>query len=417
MGSEVVLAAFVWALVADGTTPTLTVHGSNDPAFFTDLAVGITRTASGTRSLQTHTLGFGANLLWQLHFPTWGGLWTPESVVANLATYTADMYLTRLGGGARYTQLFLDGSTAVTPYLGFDIPDAHVWPISTNVADPPAYRYYALTVSIGLLSGSVGRVLELQEWQPLIRAPAPVIPTTSSVVYGRPILPATDALYRIRLTKPLPVANASFGYMELWDGFRVRAPYRFGGAWSSGSFSTATNVGSANRRRATVYLADVTVPRSTLVRPLNAPILIVPFLWCFVRHPAIFPSEDQAAVVHQILDPNRLIAPELRPPNWISHRDTMRFFLATPNAHVPCGCPFINLPSSGSVQVQIMGNVVTSLPEFCFVLPSGDMVDIVMYEDNCALPVEGGHDETAGINVLLTVQFEEPALKRVRNNA
>ena len=406
MSTSVVLMALVWALVADGSLPTLTVHGSNNPSFYTDTTVRVTRTMSYNRGLNTHTLGFDADLLWQLHVPT---------TAAISEAHIPEVYLVRMGSGVRYTQLNQDGSVMTSPYTGFDGPDAHVFPLAGPVprGDPPPYRYYALTLSVGSLQSNAGHVIELQEWQPLVHQPAPAIDISSCVVYGRLILPTTESLYRIRLTKELP-PGGSFGYMELWDTFRVRAPFRNGSVWSTGSLATRTNDGSSNRRYAIIQLVDVIVPRTTIVRSLNGPITSVPFVWCFVRHPSVYMSEDQSALVVQTLDPDRLIVERLRPPSWIHNRNTMRFMLSVPNARIPCDCPFVNLPSSGSVRVHILGSIFTSLPEICMVLPNGEMLDLVMYEDNCLFPVEVDHDENSGINILLMVDYEERMTKRVR---
>jgi hypothetical protein len=56
----------------------------------------------------------------------------------------------------------------------------------------------------------------------------------------------------------------------------------------------------------------------------------------------------------------------------------------------------------------------TRLPEFCLVLPTGEVIDFPQYDDNIALPAEVGQDETVGINAMLTVQFEEAPVKRSR---
>ena len=75
----------------------------------------------------------------------------------------------------------------------------------------------------------------------------------------------------------------------------------------------------------------------------------------------------------------------------------------------------IGLPSSGSAQVMVTGNVLSALPECCMVLPNGEVLDYVAYDDDDRrLPAEVGDDETTGIHIVMTVQFEEPAFKRVR---
>jgi hypothetical protein len=415
MGDPMVLFAFTWALVADGAKPTLTVHGSNNPSFFTDMTADVSRTAhDGVRALNSHVLAFDAHLLWQLHFPFSGYLWTPEDV----ADWAVDAYLTHTGPGAHYAQVFPDGSIDNYPFLDFD-NTGHVFPDDTVVANPPAYRYYALTISVGAVTSGTtptSHVVELQEWWPLVQQPDSILPQTdtdAAIVYGRTRLCATEGLYRIRLTKSVS-PGASFGYMELWDNFRTPAVLYNGGGWSSRAFSVANN--NANRRRATVTLVDVVVPRMAKIRSLNATIITMPFLMCFVRHPSIFNSEDQACMGLQPFANGLLdIDESRRPPGWVLHRDTMMFTLMVPNARIPGACPFMGLPSNVSARVMVTGNVFAAFPECCVVLPNGEMLDLVAYDDSDThLPMEVANDEMTGINVMMSVQFEEPAFKRAR---
>lgn len=48
---------------------------------------------------------------------------------------------------------------------------------------------------------------------------------------------------------------------------------------------------------------------------------------------------------------------------------------------------------------------VAALPELCFVLPSGDVLDFVEYGDNIPLPEECPSDEWAGIYATVRIQM------------
>ena len=159
MGGPVVLRAFAWAMVMDGTYPTLTLHGSNDPAFFVDQTVTIpqdARVAAGAYSRNEHQLTHGT-LLCQLCVNSPGSRWTAEEVAAG----TADVYLTRLFSEPRYTRMFTTGRLGDV-YNGWDA--GHVFP--TLVPAVEAFRYFALTVSVGILTGSVARTVEIHPGDP-----------------------------------------------------------------------------------------------------------------------------------------------------------------------------------------------------------------------------------------------------------
>ena len=142
------------------------------------------RAVSGGFSRNTHQLDFGATLLWQLTFDRPGSPWTAVDV----ANGTADVYLTRLDVAPMYTLLRCDGRVVGT-YTGFETGTApvarcrssdrprraaHVFPVQPS-SSLASFRYYALTVSVGLLTGSTARTLELQEFRPR---------TTASVARG-----------------------------------------------------------------------------------------------------------------------------------------------------------------------------------------------------------------------------------------
>ena len=59
------------------------------------------------------------------------------------------------------------------------------------------------------------------------------------------------------------------------------------------------------------------------------------------------------------------------------------------------------------MQVLVTDTIGSALPEFCIVLPSGEVVDFIQYDGNI-LADEVCQDEWASINAMLTVQFEEP---------
>ena len=165
MGGPVVLRAFAWAVVMDEAYPTLTVHGSNDPAFYVDQNVDIpsaSRIAAGFYSKNTHNL-LNGTLLWKLCVDRVGSSWTQ----AELDAGTADIYLTRLASDPRYSQLKSTGQiSGSTIYTGWEF--AHEYPVQPVTY--PAFRYYAFTISVGRLTGTSPFIIELQEFRPGIPA-------------------------------------------------------------------------------------------------------------------------------------------------------------------------------------------------------------------------------------------------------
>lgn len=162
---------------------------------------------------------------------------------------TADIYLTSLASDPRYTRLRATGE-AIGEYTGFT---GHVHP--TTATTFTAYRYYALTVSVGLLSGSTPLSVEIQEFQPLVEAPAPASTLSAFLcsvtargttgrhrLHGRGSMPAGSGLYTVTLSKRMPTVpttgglSPDLGYMEVWDSFKVRSAYLQGQAWSVASF-------------------------------------------------------------------------------------------------------------------------------------------------------------------------------------
>ena len=212
MGGPVVMRAFAWAAVTDGAHPTLTVHGSNDPAFYVDQVVDIAgRIPWPGYSQNQHNLANGAECLWWMTFDTPGSAWTAADVAAG----TADIYVTRLSDEPRYTRLYADGR----PVGPVQFPLHHAPLVATTY---PAYRYYALTISVGALLGSLPYTMEVQEFQPLVNAPDPSS-ALSGTVFARSSLQSATGVYTIRLGRQLPATTPTgvshdLGYIEVCTG-------------------------------------------------------------------------------------------------------------------------------------------------------------------------------------------------------
>lgn len=174
------------------------------------------------------------------------------------------------------------------------------------------------------------------------------------------------------------------------------------------------NVSLSAPRRATAFLSEVVVPRNALLRSLNTAITNVPFVWCYVRHRALQSAGDQAAIVTRLVDPDRVMDGALQPPAWVTHRDTLWFHLTVPSSRIAGESRYVSLFASNNVPVFTTDSIRSALPEFCFVLPSGEVMDFQQYDDNVALPIEAPQDEWAAVNALFVVQFEEPPTKRQR---
>lgn len=229
---------------------------------------------------------------------------------------------------------------------------------------------------------------------------------------------------------PTAAIGTTFGYLEMWNAFSVRSPYHLSNVWSVASLPAQGGI-APGVRRATVALSEVLLPRTTAIRTLNMPVTAIPFLWCYVRHRMMRPLADQSVVIHRLFDPDRPLDPHMRPPAWVEQRDALRFQLTIPSAKIPGesrfigqgslrasgGNPVVGCASSNTVTVEVVDAVGAGLPEFCLVLPSGEVLDFVQYGDAIVLPREVIHDEYAGISVLLTVQFDEAPVKRFRTSA
>ena len=405
LGSPVVLHGFVWGLAAHGMHPTLTLHGSNDAAFYTDTYAAL---VPGGPPL----VGHGAQLLWQLHWTGEGSTWTPEAVRLG----QADIYHTRLSSEPRYSRLYVDGRVETADYQGFVA--GHVVPPVGASAPPPPFRYYALTVSVGAVAptdqGVVRYVMELQQWQPILDAPTPTaLPPAdeAAVLYGRRRLTAgtgDDVLVDLRLTKEVP--EERYGYLEVWSTFRTRMYYQLSREWTSSAGFPALD-GSGVRlanRRGWLSLPELLVPRRALLRTKRTPLTSLPnrrvgvpphpsdspFLWCYVRQRSLRPVGSQAIIIHRICEEGvgggdaQPLAPA--PPGWIHQRDTLRFLLVVGSARIPGESCFITLQSETRALVELTDNPTSALPEVCLVLPSGEVVDYPMYGDIIPLPAETG---------------------------
>ena len=414
MGGPVVLKAIAWAMVMDGTYPTITLHGSNDHAFFSDQVVDIPmneRISAPSYSQNQHHLDHGANLLWQLCVDREGSSWTEAELLAG----TADIYITRFSSDPRYTRTYSNGQ--INGPIRYN-----QWAAAHRFPDKPttytAYRYYALTVSVGMLTASSSRTIEIQEFQPLVDAPKAAL-SVSAELFGRGTIPSGSGKYTIRLNRVLPTTflgqvSPELGYVEVWDSFKIRTAYHQGQAWSTTSFPSQPGTMPGRGRRASLSLAEVLLPRFATIRSINMTITALPYIWCFIRHRAIQAVGDQSTIVNRLIDVERVLEAFLQPPAWILGRDTIWFQLTIPSARIPADTQYIGLASSNVVQVTVTDTIGSALPEFCLVIPSGEMLDFIQYNANIPLPDEVAQDDWSGISAMLTVQFDEPQVKRQR---
>lgn len=218
-----------------------------------------------------------------------------------------------------------------------------------------------------------------------------------------------------------------FAYLEFWQHFRSTAVYQQGNSWSSGAFAV-----SHERRRATLTLGEVLLPRLAHVRAIGAPVTSVAFVWVFVRHRALTPAGDWTIIGHRLIDAGPVArwpaadgdgcccaavdgTADGAGPSWIHDRDTIRFMCTIPSGKIPGESRFLALFATSPVAVDVRDAAGSALPEFCVVLPNGRVVDFAQYDDNIPLPAEVLADDNACINALLTLHFEEAAApKRMR---
>lgn len=418
MGSPVEVPALAWALVADGLYPSLSLHGSNDIQFFNDETLaGITRNAAPSSTLytvNTHTLTLGTPL-WQAYFNRPGSPWQTGDVDAG----TADVWTVRFDvATGRYQRLYVDGSIAQSNADASWI-DGHVLP--TAVAAPVAFQYYAFVVSVGLLVNTGIRTLEIEEVQPMVVAPiAPPVVSSTDILGQSALLPGR-ALVDFTLSRSLPPGTPPYlGFVEHWNSFVVRCPFYMASAWAAVRFQSGQGRNAPTLRRATVALTELIVPRHTLIRSTHSVVSILPFMWVFVRHGSIRMVANQAMISHRLIDliRDQVRDPRLRPPAWIDDRDTMQFHVAVTSGRIPCSASFIGLCGSNTIHVDVTHDIGTLLPEVCCVLPNGEVLDFVMYdEESIPLPMDVMHDDFASITTMFTVQFDETIAtnKRTRN--
>lgn len=163
-----------------------------------------------------------------------------------------------------------------------------------------------------------------------------------------------------------------------------------------------------------MVLPEILVPRKANIRTKNCPITTVPYVWCYVRQRTLRPVGEQSTIVHRLVDTTDKLGDDVvLPPDWINGRDTLRFMLAMGSSRIPGESQFICLSTESSMLVDVLDTPGSALPELCFVLPTGEVLDFVMYDDNIPLPNEVAHDEWAGIFATVRVQFVDDA-KRPR---
>lgn len=92
-------------------------------------------------------------------------------------------------------------------------------------------------------------------------------------------------------------------------------------------------------------------------------------------------------------------------PTWVNRTTTIRFLLALGSARIPGECQFLTLSTDAQVVVELDDAIGSALPELCFVLPSGDMVDFIEYNDNIPLPEERPSDDWAGMHATVRIQL------------
>lgn len=190
------------ALFADGTYPTLTLHAGDDRAAMFDsttVSFGV-RSDYITWAHNEHLLAAGAVKRWELAFGVPGSDWSPDDVAAG----RADVYVTRLTGMPRYYRLYTDGRIETPDYGAWTEANTRYHRYPPNDLGRTAYRYYALTISVGRLRTAGEFRPELQEFQLLVRLFPRVV--TSPLLYAY-ICPTETA---VRITAPSP-ADATTG--------------------------------------------------------------------------------------------------------------------------------------------------------------------------------------------------------------
>jgi hypothetical protein len=157
-----------------------------------------------------------------------------------------------------------------------------------------------------------------------------------------------------------------------------------------------------------VTLSEVIVPRYAAVRSLGVTITSVPYLWCLVRHRALEPVGHHVVVAPRVIDSDGA-SPVRSAPAWTGDRAVFHFQLPVSSARISGEARFISLAGNQTIRAVAVDVVTASLPEFCLLLPSGQVLDLAQYDDNAPLPAEVPPDETAGVTASLLVEIGEAA--------
>ena len=203
-----------------------------------------------------------------------------------------------------------------------------------------------------------------------------------------------------------------------WANFRTRTYYYQGSPWDSSAFTaTRWGAGADRLQRARVTLPEVLVPRQATIRGLNCPITALPYVWCFIRARHIRAIAEQSTVVPRVAEYGgvSMHGSSSNPPSWINSGTTVRFLLGLGSARVPGECQFITLSTDASVIVEIEDVIGSALPELCFLLPSGNLLDFAEYDDNIPLPDECPSDEWAGVHATVRIQLLDNSAEEVTN--
>lgn len=98
------------------------------------------------------------------------------------------------------------------------------------------------------------------------------------------------------------------------------------------------------------------------------------------------------------------------PPAWVDRRETLRFLMSISSARIPGDGQFITFGTDATFVVELSDHPGSALPEVCFVLPTGEVVDFEMY-DGGMVPTEGPHDEWAGMYATVRISLVDDGKK------
>jgi hypothetical protein len=210
-------------------------------------------------------------------------------------------------------------------------------------------------------------------------------------------------VYALRLSHATALTAADVGYVEVWNQFRTWTPHIQGMQWTpSAPAGGGGGGGGGGQRVATITLTELLLPRRAVIRSTGGAITSVPYLWCLVRHSALEPVSTLTNIYPRVTDTGR---GRFEPPAWTRDRTAIAFQLTVAGARIPGECQFISLSGTVPVRALARGSVTAALPEFCLLLPSGEVLDFVQYRGDAPLPPEAYPDETAGITVTLVVEM------------